>query len=137
MGWALGPSDELKEKLNTLGLYSRNEDPPAGDGDRPPNTETRFKDQILAHVDITGPNPVEDNQGTDDDYWNHMANIRRAILLRPVLQRHVRIEKKERIEVQESVLNALLKTRKFYHGARSLEAVLAMSAASRYKETGD
>ncbi|GAB1190859.1 hypothetical protein APSETT444_000024 [Aspergillus pseudonomiae] len=90
-----------------------------------------------AHVDITGPNPVEDNQGTDDDYWNHMANIRRAILLRPVLQRHVRIEKKEQIEVQESVLNALLKTRKFYHGSRSLEAVLAMGAASRYKETGD
>jgi hypothetical protein len=78
-----------------------------------------FASRLRGHVDILGPNPVENDR---------MYPIRRALLLRSLIERR---EKKlmwgGRLNVDEGVLNALLTIPAYRHGIRSMEAVLAMS----------
>ncbi|KAK1142211.1 hypothetical protein N8T08_008137 [Aspergillus melleus] len=133
----------LKEGLGNLYLDS----PEVHPGNQanpvsPANSNPRkmFVEKIAGHVDVVGPNPVprygEGNVNGDAD-WNHMAKIRRAILLRSVLERRLKehLKGKKQIKFEPKVLNALLNTREFYHGVRSLEAILEMSALSNYTDS--
>ena len=85
-----------------------------------------FVSRLKGYINILGPNPVKGNGG--DPYFI----IRRAILLRSSLKRSVPqlFEKrggKELLNIDRGVLRALLKIGKYKHGARSIEAIIAMS----------
>lgn len=81
----------------------------------------RFANDLGGFVDIRGPNRSNDS--------DRMFTIRRAILLRSMLERRRRSPAEE-IDIDDDVLNGLLCVPRFHHSARSLEAILAMSAYS-------
>lgn len=69
-----------------------------------------------AHINIQGPNKV--------DAGDDMFAIRRAIMLRYLIGKH-----NLKLSKDSPALNALLHVLRLRHGARSLEAILAMSDA--------
>ncbi|RAK91952.1 hypothetical protein BO79DRAFT_278658 [Aspergillus costaricaensis CBS 115574] len=91
------------------------------------DTKETFKSALKGHVDILGPsillNEDESEKEADRDYFP----IRRAILLRSMLERIFGFTKGKSIDIHPGVLNALLFTPRVLHGARSLESILSMS----------
>lgn len=83
-----------------------------------------FLSRLKGYVDVIGPDPRDDDPKADPYH-----QIRRAILLRSVLerQRPALIGPGKVLQVDPGVLRALLRTRSYKHGARSLESVVAMS----------
>ncbi|PYH39111.1 uncharacterized protein BO87DRAFT_348906 [Aspergillus neoniger CBS 115656] len=79
-----------------------------------------FKDNLAGHVNILGPSSL--GRG-DETYFV----LRRAMLLRSMLQRNFGFGEGEFIDMDPGVLNALLFTPRVLHGARSLESILSMS----------
>jgi RyR domain len=85
-----------------------------------------FVSRLKGFINVLGPNPVKGKGG--DPYFI----IRRAILLRSSLKRGAPqlFEKrggKELLNIDHGVLRALLKIGVYKHGARSIEALFAMS----------
>jgi hypothetical protein len=79
-----------------------------------------FVSRLKGYVNILGPNA----QGPSDPF--HV--VRRAILLRSMLERKARhLFDHGRLNIDPGVLRAFLGTREFRHGARSMEAIIAMS----------
>jgi hypothetical protein len=88
-----------------------------------------FVSRLKGYVDILGPNPlrVEEGGRSRDPYFI----IRRAILLRSILQRNTpELFEQGRLNIDSGVLRALLKTRVFRHGVRSIESIIMMSQLS-------
>ncbi|GLB08969.1 hypothetical protein AtubIFM57258_004878 [Aspergillus tubingensis] len=84
-----------------------------------------FRNYNLAgHVDILGPSSL----GREDETY---FVIRRAMLLRSMLQRNFGFSEGEFIDMDSGVLNALLFTPRVLHGARSLESILSMSRIAK------
>ncbi|GLA04565.1 hypothetical protein AnigIFM60653_004620 [Aspergillus niger] len=84
-----------------------------------------FVSRLRGYADIRGPDELNPK--------DQMYSIRRAILLRAMLERRM-VLSNNKLHVDDAVLAALLKTRKFNHGARSLEAILDMSRVSGCRE---
>ena len=85
-----------------------------------------FIGRLKGYVNILGANPVRtaDGKPAEDPY----CIIRRAILLRSLLKRvSPQLFEKGRLNIDRGVLRALLNTREYRHGVRSIEAILAMS----------
>lgn len=90
-----------------------------------------FVSRLRGYVDVLGPNRArdqDDNAIPGDDYM-----VRRALLLRSMLHRHQpHIFRKEDgdevLEIDDGVLRAFLGTPEYKHGARSMEAIIKMSA---------
>ncbi|MBI2835743.1 MAG: ATPase [Acidobacteria bacterium] len=87
-----------------------------------------FVSRLKGYVNILGPNQMRGSHGSSDAHFI----IRRAILLRSILQRDARhlFEKKggkDVLSCDPGVLRALLHTREFKHGVRSMESLIAMS----------
>jgi hypothetical protein len=85
-----------------------------------------FTSRLKGYVNILGPNPAKSVES--DPYFI----IRRAILLRSILKRNVpqifeKREGKEILAMDRGVLRALLQTREYRHGVRSIESIIAMS----------
>jgi hypothetical protein len=85
-----------------------------------------FVSRLKGYVNILGPNTK--NPATDPYFV-----IRRAILLRSILQRDApqlfhKQGKTLRLRIDRGVLRAMLRTRAYKHGVRSMESVIAMSA---------
>lgn len=79
-----------------------------------------FVSRLKGFVNILGPNP----QGPTDPFYV----VRRAILLRSMLERNAgHLVDHGRLNIDPGVLRAFLETREFRHGARSMEAIIAMS----------
>ncbi len=79
-----------------------------------------FASRLRGYVDILGPDPT----GPDD----RLFLIRRAFLLRALLQRHhPSLASRDHFNLEDGVLDALLTVPAYRHGVRSMEAVLAMS----------
>jgi RyR domain len=80
-----------------------------------------FISRLKGYINVLGPNPRED---ADDPYFV----LRRAILLRSLLLGGARhLERGGGLQIDPGVLRALLLTRKYKHGARSMESLIAMS----------
>ena len=97
-----------------------------------------FKSRLKGHLNVLGPNPRTGPNGEPLDDPYHM--IRRAILLRGMLQRDARWlftrtevdgRKTDALEIDSGVLRAFLHTREYRHGARSMESLIAMSTLDR------
>ena len=88
-----------------------------------------FISRLKGYINVLGPNPVEGSATSAEDPY---FIIRRAILLRSSLNRNAKhlFEKgdgKELLNIDSGVLRALLKTRVYKHGVRSIESIIAMS----------
>jgi hypothetical protein len=88
-----------------------------------------FVSRLRGYVNILGPDPPKDvSKAKADPYYV----IRRAILLRSILQRNAPhlFEKpggKGKLRMDRGVLRAFLQTSRYRHGVRSMEALVAMS----------
>ncbi|MDQ2683345.1 MAG: hypothetical protein M3Y37_07440, partial [Chloroflexota bacterium] len=82
---------------------------------------TDFLSRLRGHVDVLGPNPRDER---DDGHL-----LRRALLIRGLLvQRAPQLIRESNLNIDEGVLNALLNVPRYLHGARSIEAIIEMSA---------
>ncbi|OGO27149.1 MAG: hypothetical protein A2Z16_15290 [Chloroflexi bacterium RBG_16_54_18] len=87
--------------------------------------------RLKGYVDIKGPNRQR-VELDEDDVSDPYFVIRRAILLRSILKRIAgqlfeKVESKEVLHIDQGVLRAFLQTDEYKHGARSMEAIVAMS----------
>ena len=93
-----------------------------------------FVSRLKGYINVLGPNrqrAASGEQATADPYYI----IRRAILLRSILQRNApqlfqKQDGKEVLNIDRGVLRAFLRTREYKHGVRSMEAIIAMSLLS-------
>ena len=80
-----------------------------------------FVSRLKGYLNVLGPNP---QAGAEDPYYV----LRRAILLRSMLSRDAKhVLRHGEVQIDSGVLRALLLTRTYKHGARSMESVIAMS----------
>jgi hypothetical protein len=104
-----------------------------------------FVSRLKGYIDILGPNPRHEGGDAAKEGWDGESSsaprrelgdpqfvIRRAILLRGLLERHRkwlfrREDGAQILSIDSGVLDALLKTVKYKHGARSMESIIAMS----------
>ena len=84
---------------------------------------TDFLSRLRGFVDVLGPNPSH----SDDQTFV----VRRAFLLRQILQRRApQLAQGHGVQVDPGVANAFLAVGRYLHGARSMEAIIEMSALS-------
>lgn len=80
-----------------------------------------FASRLRGFINIKGPNPINDE---DDAYI-----VRRSILIRSFIERNakniINMSKKSNIDI--NLVRALLKTKTYLHGTRSMEAIFDMS----------
>lgn len=92
-----------------------------------------FISRLRGYVDILGPNQT-------DAQWDQLFIIRRAMLLRSLLERKVQhlINDKGEAQIDNGVLRAMLKIPRYKHESRSMEAILEMSmltSASKWEQS--
>ncbi|RII35347.1 Ryanodine receptor Ryr [Clostridium chromiireducens] len=88
-----------------------------------------FISRLRGYVNILGPNQT-------DEKWDHLFIIRRAMLLRSLLERKVShlINEAGEAQIDDGVLRALLKIKRYKHESRSMEAILEMSMLTNAKK---
>jgi hypothetical protein len=84
-----------------------------------------FISRLKGFLNIIGVNPINDKS-------DRCCIMRRAIVLRSILERFTNpivssTGRDERANIDEAVINAFLFTRKYKHGIRSMESIIAMS----------
>jgi hypothetical protein len=85
-----------------------------------------FVSRLKGYVNILGPNPVTSYE--DVPFQDLYFVLRRAILLRSILKRSAPdLFEKGRLNMDSGVLRALLNTKIYRHGVRSIESILSMS----------
>jgi len=89
-----------------------------------------FVSRLKGYINVLGPNRIKRDPAhvATDPYFI----IRRAILLRSSLKRSApqlftKRDKKELLNIDRGVLRAFLRTSDYKHGARSIDAIIAMS----------
>lgn len=88
-----------------------------------------FISRLRGYVNILGPNQT-------DEHWDHLFIIRRAMLLRSLVERKVPhlISEDGEAQIDNGVLRALLKVPAYKHESRSMEAILEMSSLANAKK---
>jgi hypothetical protein len=88
-----------------------------------------FVSRLRGFVNILGPNQT-------DIEWDQLFIIRRAMLLRSLMERKVPylINKNGEAQIDSGVLRALLKVPRYKHESRSMEAILEMSMLNNAKK---
>jgi hypothetical protein len=87
-----------------------------------------FISRLKGYLNVLGPNPL---QGIEDPYFI----IRRAILLRSMFERLTpqiiqEVSGIQQVQIDNGLLRALLETRRYRHGVRSIETILSISRLS-------
>ncbi len=88
-----------------------------------------FISRLRGYVNILGPNQT-------DELWDQLFIIRRAMLLRSLLEHktpHL-INDRGEAQIDNGVLRSLLKITRYKHESRSMEAILEMSSLSGAKK---
>lgn len=85
-----------------------------------------FKSRLQGHIEVPGINQQKGNLDKTG------LRLRRAILLRSLLQKHCLTifedeNKNNKASIDPGLITAFIETKEYYHGARSMEAILAMS----------
>jgi hypothetical protein len=83
-----------------------------------------FVSRLNDYLDILGPNPRDGNPDNDPAYL-----IRRAFLLRSLFRDHASrlLDNKDELSIDTDVLRALLLTKNYKHGVRSILAIITGS----------
>ncbi len=93
-----------------------------------------FISRLRGFVNIKGPNKIEnpDPLGKNDSAYI----IRRALLIHANLKKHHSpiFEKNNVPSISPGVVNALLKTKEYLHGARSMESIISLSRTGSNKQ---
>ncbi len=79
-----------------------------------------FISRLRGHINILGPNPVS------VDEFDQAYVIRRALLLRSILQKSVTNPDKLENYVNPEIVRAMLEVSSYKHGARSMRAIIQM-----------
>lgn len=83
-----------------------------------------FKSRLSGYLNVLGPNPRQISSGKKDELRDDPSDacfpIRRALLLRSML----RLKDEEQLEIDHGILSAIIETKRFTHGARSLEKII-------------
>ena len=81
-----------------------------------------FISRLRGYVNILGPNQT-------DEKWDQLFIVRRAMLLRSLIERKTPdlIDGSGEAQIDNGVLRALLKVPRYKHESRSMEAILEMS----------
>ena len=84
-----------------------------------------FISRLKGFLNVLGPNPIE---GISDPYFI----IRRAIILRVLIERNAPMiinydGPTRQVQIDHGILRALLETKRYKHGVRSMDSVLTMS----------
>lgn len=88
-----------------------------------------FISRLRGYVNILGPNQTDEN-------WDQLFIVRRAMLLRSLIERkfpHL-IDEKGEAQIDNGVLRAMLKVPRYKHESRSMEAILEMSMLNNAKK---
>lgn len=92
-------------------------------GDLPGAKATDFLSRLRGFVNVLGPNAAD---ASDESFV-----VRRALLLRQMLQQRApQLVSGDEVRIDPGVANAFLGIEKYVHGARSMEAIVEMSALS-------
>ena len=88
-----------------------------------------FISRLRGYVNILGPNQTDEN-------WDQLFIVRRAMLLRSLIERKVPhlINEKGEAQIDNGVLRAMLKVARYKHESRSMEAILEMSMLTNAKK---
>lgn len=88
-----------------------------------------FISRLRGYVNILGPNQT-------DEQWDQLFIVRRAMLLRSLLERKVPhlIDYIGEAQIDNGVIRALLKVPKYKHESRSMETILDMSTLSNARK---
>ncbi|MGD0736470.1 MAG: RyR domain-containing protein [Terracidiphilus sp.] len=82
-----------------------------------------FLSRLKGYLNVLGPNPQTDTDMDDPFYV-----LRRAILLRSMVERNAaHLVQEGEVKIDDGVLRALLLVKSYHHGARSMESILTMS----------
>lgn len=86
-----------------------------------------FVSRLRGFLNVHGLNPVKPEEP--------IPYVRRAILIHSLLKRHAsNLANEDGINVEASLLNALLEAKEYKHGARSIEAIIQMSSLRGIRE---
>lgn len=88
-----------------------------------------FISRLRGYVNVLGPNQT-------DEHWDQLFIIRRAMILRSLLEHkapHL-IRENGEVLIDNGVLRALLKVARYKHETRSMEAILEMSMLTNAKK---
>ncbi|GKZ75801.1 hypothetical protein AnigIFM56816_000462 [Aspergillus niger] len=121
LAWYL--SDDKVNKPLSIGLFRECQQLP----DAGLRAKETFKTILKGYVNVLGPSILLNKTGAEEEDDRDYFPIRRAILLRSMLERNFKFARGEPISMNDRVLNALLFTPTVLHGARSLESILSMS----------
>jgi len=81
-----------------------------------------FVSRLRGFLNVLGPNPKENTS------WDPFFILRRAIVLRSIFERNTpQIIQNKAVNIDLGILRALLKTRNYKHGVRSMESIVGMS----------
>ena len=84
---------------------------------------TDFLSRLRGFVNILGPNPDQEDDPT--------SALRRAMLLRAIFSRHApQVFSRAELQIDPGILAAFLDSPRYFHGSRSMEAIIEMSALS-------
>ncbi|AGK98424.1 RyR domain-containing protein [Clostridium pasteurianum] len=88
-----------------------------------------FISRLRGYVNILGPNQTDEN-------WDQLFIVRRAMLLRSLIERKVPhlINGKGEAQIDNGVLRAMLKVARYKHESRSMEAIMEMSMLTNAKK---
>lgn len=88
-----------------------------------------FISRLRGYVNILGPNQTDEN-------WDQLFIVRRAMLLRSLIERKVPhlINEKGEAQIDNGVLRAMLKVARYKHESRSMEAIMEMSMLTNAKK---
>ncbi|RMJ19918.1 hypothetical protein CDV36_000318 [Fusarium kuroshium] len=108
--------DDAKKKVQELVALLQE------DRDLKQTKKPDFVSRLSAHINVKGP--------SKSDEGDKMFIMRRAMLLQAQLKKHFGVDDVKDIQVDETVLNALLKAEEFSNGTRSIELILKTSRLS-------
>ncbi|MHA2022861.1 MAG: RyR domain-containing protein [Candidatus Thorarchaeota archaeon] len=82
-----------------------------------------FVSRLKGFINVLGPNPIDGDSARDPFFV-----LRRAILMRSMFERFAgHLIQRRTLAIDPGVLQALLNTREYKHGARSMETILDIS----------
>lgn len=87
-----------------------------------------FVSRLKGYINVLGPNPCGNEAGSDPYYVIRRALLLRSMLLRQASRLVQKTDGRDVLDIDPGVLRAFLFTRKYNHGARSMEAITAMSS---------
>ncbi len=90
-----------------------------------------FVSRLRGYLNVKGPNQIQDDDGNCTEKSGYIYLIRRAMLLRSLLERNASeiIDPQTKMaSISTGILNAFIHVDEYLHGARSMESIITMGS---------